>query len=140
MGFKTKLRLVTRDTMLTRFCQVSGSEVNVCPSYGWAQDFNDPQTVLDPTFDGEADPPGEQRNWSELDDPGVNAAIEKAKPDDRPGGARAGVGRRRTRLIVAQAPAIPYMWDYQSVVASPNVRGVQNGYSTTWDWNFTSLR
>ena len=53
MGFKTKLRLVTRDTMLTRFCQVSDSEVNVCPSYGWAQDFNDPQTVLDPTFDGE---------------------------------------------------------------------------------------
>ena len=42
--------------------------------------------------------------------------------------------------IMAQAPAIPYMWDYQSVVASPNVRGVQNGYSTTWDWNFTSLR
>jgi len=32
------------------------------------------------------------------------------------------------------------MWDYQSVVASPNVRGVQSGYSTTWDWNFTSLR
>jgi hypothetical protein len=32
------------------------------------------------------------------------------------------------------------MWDYQSVVASPNVRGVQNGYSTTWDWSHTSIR
>jgi hypothetical protein len=32
------------------------------------------------------------------------------------------------------------MWDYQSVVASPNVRGVQNGYPTTWDWDVTSLR
>jgi hypothetical protein len=32
------------------------------------------------------------------------------------------------------------MWDYQSVVASPNVRGVQNGYSLTWDWNHTSIR
>jgi hypothetical protein len=42
--------------------------------------------------------------------------------------------------IMAQAPSIPYMWDYQAVVASPNVRGVQSGYSTTWDWNFTSLR
>ena len=37
-----------------------------------------------------------------------------------------------------QAPSIPYMWDYQAVVASPNVRGVQSGYSTTWDWSFTS--
>ena len=44
------------------------------------------------------------------------------------------------KKIVAQAPAIPYMWDYQQVVASPDVRGVQNGYSTTWDWDFTSLR
>jgi hypothetical protein len=43
-------------------------------------------------------------------------------------------------MIVAQAPVIPYMWDYQSTAVSPNVRGVQNGYSTTWDWTFTSLR
>ena len=44
------------------------------------------------------------------------------------------------KLIVAQAPTIPYMWDYQSAVISPDVRGVQNVYSQTWDWNFTSLR
>ena len=95
MGFKTKLRLVTRDTMLTRFCQVSGSEVNVCPSFGWAQDFNDPQTVLDPTFDGKLILEASNVNWSELDDPGVNAAIEKAKTVVEPGRARAGVGRRQ---------------------------------------------
>ena len=52
MGFKTKLRLVTRDTMLTRFCNVPDSEVNVCPSVGWSLDFADPQTMLDPTFNG----------------------------------------------------------------------------------------
>jgi len=39
-----------------------------------------------------------------------------------------------------RALSIPYMWDYQSVVISPNMRGVQSGYSTTWDWNFTSVR
>jgi hypothetical protein len=44
------------------------------------------------------------------------------------------------KAIMEQAPSIPYMWDYQAVVASPNVRGVQNGYSTTWDLNFTSIR
>lgn len=41
---------------------------------------------------------------------------------------------------MAQDPSIPYMGDYQPVVASPDVRGVQSGYSTTWDWSFTSLR
>ena len=139
MGFKTKLRLVTRDTMLTRFCQVPKSDVNVCPSFGWAQDFADPQTVLDPTFNGENILQVSNSNWSELDDPSVNAAIDKAKtivdPDER-AQAWADVNKK----IVAQAPAIPYMWDYQQVVASPDVRGVQNGYSTTWDWDFTSLR
>ena len=139
LGFKTKLRLVTRDTMLTRFCQVSGSEVNVCPSFGWAQDFNDPQTVLDPTFDGRLILEASNVNWSELDDPGVNAAIEKAKTVIDPA-ERAQAWADVNKAIVALAPAVPFMWDYQSVVASPNVRGVQNGYSTTWDWNFTSIR
>jgi peptide/nickel transport system substrate-binding protein len=139
MGFKTKLRLVTRDTMLTKFCQVPASDVSVCPSFGWAQDFFDPQTVLDPTFNGENILKVSNVNWSELDDPGVNAAIDKAKQTVEPD-ARAQAWADANKEIVALAPAIPYMWDYQAVVASPNVRGVQNGYSTTWDWNFTSLR
>ena len=139
MGFKTKLRLVTRDTMLTRFCQVPKSDVNVCPSFGWAQDFADPQTVLDPTFNGENILQVSNSNWSELDDPAVNAAIDKAKTIVDPG-ERAQAWADVNKKIVAQAPAIPYMWDYQQVVASPDVRGVQNGYSTTWDWDFTSLR
>jgi len=139
MGFQTKLRLVTRDTMLTRFCQVPASDVSVCPSYGWAQDFADPQTVLDPTFSGENILEASNVNWSELDDDGVDAAIEKAKATVEPV-ARARAWADANKQIVALAPAIPYMWDYQSVVASPNVRGVQSGYSTTWDWNFTSLR
>jgi peptide/nickel transport system substrate-binding protein len=139
MGFKTKLRLVTRDTMLTRFCQVPASEVNVCPSFGWAQDFFDPQTVLDPTFNGENILKVSNSNWSELDDPGVNAAIDKAKETVEPD-QRAQAFAEANKKIVALAPAIPYMWDYQSLVASPNVRGVQNGYSTTWDYDYTSLR
>jgi peptide/nickel transport system substrate-binding protein len=139
MGFDTKLRLVTRDTMLTRFCQVSGAEVNVCPGFGWAQDFSDPQTVLDPTFNGDLILEAGNVNWSELDDPGVNSAIAEAKATTQPA-ARAAAFAAANKLIVAQAPAIPYMWDYQSVVASPDVRGVQSGSTTTWDWSFTSIR
>ena len=41
MGFKTKLRLVTRDTMFTKFCNVPDSEATVCPSVGWSKDFAD---------------------------------------------------------------------------------------------------
>jgi peptide/nickel transport system substrate-binding protein len=139
LGFKTQLRLVTHDTMLTRFCNASESEVNVCPSYGWAQDFADPQTMLDPTFNGANILKSGNSNWSELNVPAVNKAIDAAKLVTDPD-KRAQAWAKANKLIVAQAPAIPYMWDYQSAVVSPNVRGVQNGYSTTWDWSFTSLR
>src|SRR5215218_1062282 len=87
MGFKTTLRLVTRDTMFTKFCNVPKSEVNVCPSVGWAQDFADPQTMLDPTFNGENIIPSQNSNWPEMDIPEVNKAIDDAKlvtdPEER---------------------------------------------------------
>ena len=139
MGFKTKLRLVTRDTMFTKFCNVPDSEVSVCPSVGWAQDFADAQTMLDPTFNGENIIPTGNSNWPELDVPEVNKAIDAAKLETEPE-ARAQAWADVNKMITEQAPALPYMWDYQVVVASPNVRGVQSGYSTTWDWSFTSTR
>ncbi len=139
MGFKTKLRLVTRDTMFTKFCNVPKSEVHVCPSVGWSQDFADPQTMLDPTFNGRNILETGNSNWPELDVPEVNKQIEDAKLITDPE-QRAQAWADVNKAIVGQAPAITYMWDYQATLASPNVRGVQNGYSTTWDLNFTSLR
>jgi peptide/nickel transport system substrate-binding protein len=139
MGFKTKLRLLTRDTMYTKFCGASKSEVHVCPSVGWAQDFADPQTMLDPTFNGNNILEAGNVNWPELDVPEINDKIEAAKLVTD-AAERATAWADVNHDIMAQAPSIPYMWDYQAVVTSPNVRGVQSGYSTTWDWNFMSLK
>jgi len=139
MGFKTKLRLVTRDTLYTKFCGSSETEVNVCPSVGWAQDFADPQTMMDATFNGDNILEAGNVNWPELDVPEVNDKINAAKLVTEPV-ERAKAWADVNHDIMAQAPAVTYMWDYQAVVASPNVRGVQSGYTTTWDWNFTSLK
>ena len=140
MGFKTKLRLVTRDTMFTKFCNVPDSEVNVCPSVGWAQDFADPQTMLDPTFNGEnIIPTRATRTGPSSTSRRSTRRSTTPKLVTEPA-ERAQAWADVNKMIMEQAPSIPYMWDYQAVVASPNVRGVQNGYSTTWDWNFTSIR
>ncbi len=32
------------------------------------------------------------------------------------------------------------MWDYQVVGISPNMRGVQSGYTTLWDWSYISVK
>jgi peptide/nickel transport system substrate-binding protein len=139
MGFKTKLRLVTRDTMYTKFCNVPKSDATVCPSTGWSKDFADPQTMFDATFNGDNIIPSGNTNWPELDVPEVNKAINDAKLVTDPA-ERAQAWADVNKLVVEQAASIPYMWDYQSTAVSPNVRGVQNGYSTTWDWTATSLR
>jgi peptide/nickel transport system substrate-binding protein len=106
---------------------------------GWAQDFADPQSVIDPTFNGDNIIPAQKSNWPELDVPELNEKIDAAKLVTDPA-ERARAWADVNHDVMAQAPAIPYMWDYESAVASPNVRGLRNGFSTTWDWSFTSLR
>jgi peptide/nickel transport system substrate-binding protein len=139
MGFKTKLRLVERSTMFTKFCNVPGANVDVCTSVGWLKDFPDPQTMLDPTFNGENILPANNSNWPQLDVPAINKAMDKAKLITDPK-QRAQAWADIDKQIVAQAPAIPYLWDFQEAVASKNVNLVQNLYSTMPDLAYTSLK
>ena len=90
-------------------------------------------------FNGDNILPVNNSNWSELNDPAINAAMGKA--------AVLPVGPEREKAwgeidkqVTAQAPAIPYLWDKIPTVASADVRGVTNPYSTCWDLNFTSLK
>lgn len=41
--------------------------------------------------------------------------------------------------MTLQAPGIPFVWDYQNIVASDDVRLVQSAAFTTVDLSFTSL-
>ncbi len=106
MGFKTKLRLVTRNTMYTKYCGVPDSGVDVCPSVGWAQDFADAQTMLDPTFNGENIIPAGNVVWPELDVPEVNTAINEAKVVTDPA-ERAEAWAAANKLIVEAGAGHP---------------------------------
>ena len=44
------------------------------------------------------------------------------------------------RRIVEHAPGIPYVYEYEQVIASKNVNVVQNLYTTLADLSFTSLK
>ena len=43
-------------------------------------------------------------------------------------------------MIAEQAPAIPCIWDKTALVNSKDVVAVANGYYTTHDLSFTSLK
>jgi peptide/nickel transport system substrate-binding protein len=138
LGIQVKLRFVTPDAYYTKFCGVPG-KVAVCPSTSWGQDFRDAQTQLQPTFDGRAIAPANNANYSELDDPQVDAAIDKALALP-PGDERNQAWAEVNKLVVGTAASIPYQWDKTVNAESKDVAGVLNVNNTAYDLNFTSLK
>ncbi|MGH2952777.1 MAG: ABC transporter substrate-binding protein [Solirubrobacterales bacterium] len=138
LGFDAELRLVSPDALLTRFCTVPGAEIAVCPNGGWLKDFNDPQSILDPTFSGDSIRKSNNANWSELDDPEVDRAMDEAAliadPEER-----AEAWGEVDAMVTELAPAVPWIWDLQANVRSEDVAGVINKFTAGWDLSFTSL-
>ena len=139
LGFKIKFRAVPQDTLYTKFCNVPAQKIPICPNVGWNKDFYDPQAVLDAVFNGRNILQANNSNWTQLDVPALNQAMDKA--------AIAPVGAERNKAwgeidkqVTAQAPGIPFLWDKLPTVESANVRGVVNQYATSWDLSFTSLK
>jgi peptide/nickel transport system substrate-binding protein len=139
LGFKVNFRSAVRSTMYTKFCNVPAAKVAICPSVGWLKDFADPQSVLDPTFNGKNIVPTNNSNWPQLDVPEINAAMKKASALVDPQ-ERAKAWGAIDKMITAVAPAAPWLWDTQPNVKSSNVNGVINEANATWDFSSTSLK
>ena len=139
LGFKVRLRLATQDAMYTKFCNVPSADVAICPNVSWGKDFGDPQTVLDPTFNGDNIIPQLNSNWPELDVPEINAAMDEAGLLTDPG-ERARAWARIDRMITEQAPVVSWVWDKQPLLRSANVNGVASEFNAQWDLAWTSLK
>jgi peptide/nickel transport system substrate-binding protein len=90
-------------------------------------------------FNGENILPAGNSNWSQLNDPRINAAMDEA--------ARLPQGAQRDKawgeidkMVVGQAAAVPWFWDKQPLVTSSDVRAVVNEYNTSWDLAFSSMK
>ncbi len=139
LGIHVKLRLTTDDAYLTKFCGVPKAKVAVCTSTSWGKDFPDAQTLLQPTFAGDAISDAYNANTSQLDDPAVNAAIDAAQAAP-PGAARAAAWAKVNTLVVGQAPAVVYQWDRVPNIESRDVDGVVNLNTGAFDPSYTSVR
>ncbi len=139
LGFKVKLRLVPQDAVYTEYCQVPKKKVAVCGGSGWFKDFQDPQSMLEPTFKGKNIAlEGNNNNLPQLDDPKIDAAMDKAATVQ--GDERLKAYGEIDKMIVAQAPAVPFVWDKTTVIWSKDVAGAANDYVTLLDFSFTSLK
>ncbi len=139
LGFKLNFRIVPQDTLYTKFLSVPKQKVALGPNVGWFKDFADPQAMLDATFNGKNILQQGNVNWPQLDVPAINDAMKE--------GSTVPVGPDRNKawakinhMIAEQAPTIPYIWDKTASVGSKDVVQVVNGYYTTHDLNYSSIK
>jgi peptide/nickel transport system substrate-binding protein len=138
VGFKVNFRSLTRDTMYSKFCSVPKTEPEVCPSVGWLKDFADPQSMLDPTFNGKNIVPSNNSNWPQLNDPAINSAMAKAEVLTDPA-ARAKAWAAIDKQVTGTAAVIPWYWDKPPLIKSPDVKAVVSKSNAAWDLSFTAL-
>lgn len=138
LGFKVKLRTVPQDAVYTEWCQVPAKKVHMCGSAGWFKDFADPQSMVEPTFKGANITKEGNNNLPQLDVPEIDKAMEDAAVLE--GEERLKAYGEIDKMITAQAPAIPFVWDKTTLIWSKNVNGVANPYNSLIDLTFTSLK
>jgi peptide/nickel transport system substrate-binding protein len=139
LGFKVKLLQVPQDSVYTDYCQVPKKKLFSCGGAGWFKDFNDPQSMLEPTFKGSAiNINGGNNNLAQLNDPKIDAAMNHAAT--LRGAERAKAWADIDKMITADAPAVPFLWDKTTVLESKDVQGAGNAYYDSWDLAFTSLK
>ncbi|MFN8224546.1 MAG: ABC transporter substrate-binding protein [Gaiellales bacterium] len=140
IGITVNVKPVSPDAMYTKFCNVPKNQPELCPSVGWLPDFKEPQTLLDPTFNGNAILPSGNSNWPQLNDAAINKAMEKAKLILDPQ-ARYRAWGKIDKMIMALAPVVPLQWtDTINVVSDRVVVAKMTAFQGQPDLAFTSLK
>jgi len=139
LGFKIRLRTVPQDAVYTEWCQQPAKKVAVCGSAGWFKDYNDPQSMLEPTFKGSnISKEGGNNNLAQLNDPKIDKAMDDAALLE--GDERAQAWGEIDKMITEQAPAVPFVWDDTNLIHAKNVNAVGNAYMNSFDFAFSSIK
>ena len=107
--------------MYSKYCGVPKQEIDVCPSSGWIRDFDNPLTVLYVPFNGAAIVPTNNANWSQLNVPSINSAMNKAELIVDPTAAANAWGEIDKQLVNLAA-GLPETFDSQPNIRAANVR------------------
>jgi peptide/nickel transport system substrate-binding protein len=120
IGFNVKTIPVQHSAMYTRFCGVPKNAPNICPNVGWIADFHEPQADLDANFNGKNILPANNVNWSQLNDPKINALMTKAAVELN-SEKRWQEWGQIDKLITQSAAAIPWIWENSPTLYSSKV-------------------
>jgi peptide/nickel transport system substrate-binding protein len=141
LGFKVTFRLLDQGTLYSKYCQVTSElkKIDICGAAGWIPDFSDPFAMLVATFSGASISPTNNPNPSLLDDPQINAAMDKGAQINDPA-QRAKAWGAIDRRLTDTASAIPFDFDTPPNILSSNVQGVIAQWNASWDLPYMSLK
>jgi peptide/nickel transport system substrate-binding protein len=140
IGIKLKLREVPHATMLSKFCQVPKAKVAICPNLGWGADFFAPQSMIAPLFSGKNIVQSGNVNSAMVNDPKLNAQIDKARALTDPAASDKAWGTL-DRQVTDQAYFISWLWDNNIGLESSDVKGAPSKFNSgEWDLTFSSLK
>jgi peptide/nickel transport system substrate-binding protein len=120
LGIKTHLIQVDQSVMYEKYCQVPKAEVDACPSGGWIRDFNDPYSILYPTFSSKVITPTANENFGQVRDKTLDNLMAKALATTNPT-QNAQAWAKADERIVDQAEVVPEDFDIQPNVFAKNV-------------------
>jgi len=140
IGIKLQLRQLPHATANSKFCLVPKSNTAICPNLGWGADFFAAQSFIDPLFNGKNIVPSGNVNSAEVNDPQLNAKIDKAKQITDPGESAKAWGEL-DKEITNQAYFIPWLWDNNIGLESTNMNGVSSKFNSgAYDFAFSSFK
>jgi peptide/nickel transport system substrate-binding protein len=140
IGIKLNLRELPHATANSKFCLVPKTNTAICPTLGWGADFFAAQSFIDPLFNGKNIVQSGNVNTAEVNDPKLNAKIDKAKQITDPDASAKAWGQL-DREITNQVYFIPWLWDNNVGLESTNMKGVSSKFNSgAWDYSFSSLK
>jgi peptide/nickel transport system substrate-binding protein len=140
IGLKLNLRSLPHATANSKFCFVPKAAAAICPTLGWGADFFSAQSFIDPLFNGKNIVPTGNVNSAQVNDPKLNAQIDKAKQITDPA-ASAKAWADLDKEVTDQSYFIAWLWDNNVGLESSNMKGVSNKFNSgAWDWSFSALK
>ncbi len=118
----------------TQFYGIPDKDVAIGTSAGWCKDYNDAFTFLDPLFHGDNILPSGNQNYSELNDPTINDAIDAAAQTPF-GDERVAAWEEANRLATESGVWVPWTWDNETIIYSADlINPIYNTFTSHIDW------
>lgn len=106
LGFDTELKVVSSDTYFTLMGNASTPDRDT-GWVNWFEDYPHPNDFFQPLLAGESIQPTNNTNWSEIDDPALNAKIDQLRSEPL-GPDQEAEYAALDRAYMEQAPWAPY--------------------------------